>query len=251
MKRALVLSFLLLSALGWPQSRETSKPQASTSTGETQDSVTANSKKDTPLPDSNRLELIKGNKAIYPLEASEGGIQGTVWLQLLISEEGDVKNVKVVSGDPALASAAVDAVRTRKFKPYIRDGKPVEVFDRTAVEFALPGNVIKDGVSASALPPGAARIRVSQGVSQGLLLHQVAPDYPANARANHIQGSVAMRAVIGKDGRIHDLQIISGPSELVAAAQEAVEQWRYKPFLLQGEPLEIETQITVNFTLHH
>ncbi len=263
MKRVLVLSFVFLSAFAWSQSGEASKAQASTSSGEAQDSVTANSKKDTPLPDSTRLELIKGNKAIYPLEASEGGIQGTVWLQLLISEEGDVKNVKVVSGDPALVSAAVDAARTWKFKPYIKDGKPTEVSVKAPIDFAFADKIMKDGSSAdgaatSPVPTTLAvtgsrhtRVRVSQGVSRGLLVHQVSPVYPVSARSNHVQGNVVMQAVIGTDGRIHELRVISGPSELVPAATGAVEQWRYKPFLFEGEPVEVETQITVNFTLRY
>ncbi|MBZ5631440.1 MAG: TonB family protein [Acidobacteriia bacterium] len=93
------------------------------------------------------------------------------------------------------------------------------------------------------------RVRVSQGVSQGLLIHQVRPTYPPLARQARIQGSVVLQAVIAKDGTIQGLHVVSGHPMLTTAAVDAVKQWRYKPYFLNGEPVEVETQITVNFTL--
>ena len=93
------------------------------------------------------------------------------------------------------------------------------------------------------------RVRVSQGVSEGLLVHQVRPMYPPLARAARIQGQVVLQAVIGKDGSIQNLRAISGHPMLTPAAIEAVKQWKYRPYFLNGEPVEVDTQITVNFTL--
>jgi periplasmic protein TonB len=93
------------------------------------------------------------------------------------------------------------------------------------------------------------RVRVSAGVSQGLLVHKVSPTYPALARQARIQGSVVLQAVIGKDGSIQNLRAISGHPMLTPSAIDAVKQWRYKPYYLNGEPVEVDTQITVNFTL--
>lgn len=93
------------------------------------------------------------------------------------------------------------------------------------------------------------RVRVSQGVTQGLLIRKVAPPYPPLARQARIQGSVLLQAVISKDGSIEGLKVISGPPMLVQSAIEAVKQWKYKPYILNGEPVEVDTQITVNFTL--
>lgn len=93
------------------------------------------------------------------------------------------------------------------------------------------------------------RVRVSQGVSEGLLTHKVQPQYPALAKAAHIQGTVVLHAVIGKDGKVQNLQVVSGHPMLTAAAIGAVKQWRYKPYMLNGQPVEIDTNITVNFTL--
>ena len=93
------------------------------------------------------------------------------------------------------------------------------------------------------------RVRVSQGVTQGLLLRKIQPSYPPLARQARIQGSVLLQAEISKDGSIENLRLISGHPMLAPAAIEAVKQWKYKPYILNGEPVAVETQITVNFTL--
>lgn len=115
------------------------------------------------------------------------------------------------------------------------------------------GGVIGGIISSTPVPvPKVAtpqRVRVSQGVSQGLLIHQVKPSYPPLARQARIQGAVVLQALIAKDGTIQNLHVVSGHPMLTGAAVDAVKQWRYKPYFLNGEPVEVETQITVNFTL--
>lgn len=93
------------------------------------------------------------------------------------------------------------------------------------------------------------RVRVSQGVSQGLLIKKVQPPYPPLARQARIQGNVVLQAEISKEGTIQNLRLISGHPMLAPAAIEAVKQWRYRPYFLNGEPVEVETQITVIFSL--
>lgn len=85
----------------------------------------------------------------------------------------------------------------------------------------------------------------------GLLIHKVQPDYPENARMARIQGPVVMKGIIGKDGHVRNLEVVSGPSPLRVAALAAVEQWRYKPYYVNGEPVDVTTTITVNFRLGH
>jgi protein TonB len=111
------------------------------------------------------------------------------------------------------------------------------------------GSVI--GSTPTAVPKVATpqRVRVSQGVSQGLLIHQVKPVYPPLARQARIQGTVVLQALISKDGTIENLHLVSGHPMLAPAAIEAVKQWRYKPYFLNGEPVEVDTTINVNFTL--
>lgn len=93
------------------------------------------------------------------------------------------------------------------------------------------------------------RVRVSQGVSQGLLVRKVQPNYPPLARQARIQGNVVLTAEISKDGSIENLRLVSGHPMLAPAAIEAVKQWKYKPYFLNGEPVEVETQVTVIFSL--
>jgi len=93
------------------------------------------------------------------------------------------------------------------------------------------------------------RVRVSAGVQQGNLISQVKPTYPAIAKSARIQGAVVLQAEISKQGTIENLRVISGHHMLVQNALDAVKQWRYKPYLLNGEPVPVETTVTVNFTL--
>jgi protein TonB len=92
-------------------------------------------------------------------------------------------------------------------------------------------------------------LRISQGVSQGLLLKRVQPVYPPQAMQMRIQGAVQLMATISKEGNISSLSVQSGDGILARSASDAVRQWKYKPYYLNGEPVEIQTQITVNFKL--
>jgi protein TonB len=103
-----------------------------------------------------------------------------------------------------------------------------------------------------AVPKAATpqRVRVSQGVTQGMVLKRVQPVYPQMAKIARVQGPVVLAAIIGKDGTIQNLHVLSTASPLLnQAALDAVKQWRYRPYILNGEPVEVDTQITVNFTL--
>jgi|HubBroStandDraft_1064217.scaffolds.fasta_scaffold00181_12 TonB family protein len=116
-----------------------------------------------------------------------------------------------------------------------------------------PTSGIIGGVLSSKPPqpgsPQPTRVRVSQGVSTGLLIKKVAPHYPEDAKQARIQGQVVLQARIDKDGNIEDLTLVSGHPILAPAAIDAVKQWKYKPYLLNGQPVGVETQIIVNFQL--
>jgi len=101
--------------------------------------------------------------------------------------------------------------------------------------------------SSSVPSPSLATVRISQGVSQGLLIKRVQPKYPPAALAVHAQGAVQIEATIDKEGNVTNLKVLSGDSVFARAALEAVRQWRYKPYYLDGGPVEIQTEITVNF----
>jgi len=115
----------------------------------------------------------------------------------------------------------------------------------------LPGlfpSTSRPVVPVIATPPAVAPIRISH-MSEGDLVHKVLPTYPPLARNVRIQGQVVLQAVISKQGIIENLRLLSGHPMLVPAAIEAVRHWRYRPYVLNNEPVEVETLITVNFSL--
>ncbi|MGA7401898.1 MAG: TonB family protein [Candidatus Sulfotelmatobacter sp.] len=105
------------------------------------------------------------------------------------------------------------------------------------------------GGANSGPAPVLQTVNVSQGVSQGLLIKKAAPSYPANALRMRIEGPVQLLATISKTGDISAVKVLSGDPNLVRAAVDAVKQWKYKPYLLDGSPVEMQTQITVSFKL--
>lgn len=113
----------------------------------------------------------------------------------------------------------------------------------------IPNGLMTVALRTVAAPKPATRIAVSEGVAEGMLLRQFKPPYPEIARRAHIQGRVILQAIISKTGTIENLQLIAGHPWLAQAAVDAVRQWRYRPYLLNGQPVEVDTEITVNFQL--
>jgi TonB family protein len=206
---------------------------------------------------------------VYPAPALQTHVQGTVILSVVINSSGDVDGVAQITGPPMLVEAATEAVKQWKYRPYLLNGEAVEVQTTVRLSFALSGDddargSVTDapveastggdvtGVIAPAPATGALvpkRIRVSSGLESGMLLSKVQPQYPADAKEARIQGVVVLQATIDKEGNIAQLELISGHPMLAPAAIEAVRQWKYRPYLLNGDPVEVETQIQVNFTL--
>jgi TonB family protein len=216
------------------------------------------------------VRLLKRVPPVYPPLARQARIQGTVILKVLINKSGEVANIQLVSGHPMLAPSAIEAVKQWKYDPYLLNGEPIEVLTNVAVNFTLAGTAPAAGTTGnvSAGPAGGAvsgvvsnapgdqtstavpqRVRVSSGVARGLLVSKVDPMYPPDARDQRIQGVVILQATIDKEGNVANLQLVSGHPMLAPAAIEAVKQWKYRPYLLNGNPLEVNTQIQVNFTL--
>jgi protein TonB len=98
-------------------------------------------------------------------------------------------------------------------------------------------------------PPPVKRIRVASRIVEANLIHDVAPQYPPEAGRARIEGTVVLLAVIGTDGSVKDVQVENGLPILAQAAINAVKQWRYKPYMIDGEPVEVDSRITINFTL--
>jgi periplasmic protein TonB len=121
----------------------------------------------------------------------------------------------------------------------------------------IPGGVLSEvlrstgsaPVLAKTSAPTPKRIRVPDRIAEANLVFDVAPKYPPEAGRARIEGMVVLLAVIGKDGTVEDVRVKSGLPVLAQAAIEAVKQWRYRPYFLNGEPVEVDSQITINFTL--
>ena len=190
-----------------------------------------------------------------------------VTVSYLVSITGDVQDAVAVSGPAAYQQPATDGVKQWKYRPYTVDGDPRPVKSMVVIAFQngvgkrievpppppLPGGVIAGGemepqvVGTAPQPTGP--VRISSDKAAGMLIHKVDPEYPPEAIAR-IQGTVILHAVISKEGTIERLTVVSGPPMLTGAAIDAVRQWRYRPYLLHGEPVEVETTINVNFTIN-
>jgi periplasmic protein TonB len=172
-----------------------------------------------------------------------------------------VKIVKQIQTDIVNGELRTPTKIPQKVQMIKEDEAPPPMMATGGVVGGVPGGVpggqmggVIGGIISStpvAVPKVATpqRVRVSQGVSQGLLVRRVNPTYPPLARQARIQGQVVLHAIISKDGSITGLQLISGHPMLAPAAIEAVKQWKYKPYLLNGEPVEVDTEVLVNFTL--
>ena len=133
------------------------------------------------------------------------------------------------------------------------DAPPLAPFgNRMGMPDGLPTGIGDGhGPSVTVAPVKApARINVSTGVLQGMLLAPIRPVYPAIARAAHVEGTVIVEAVISRQGTIESLHVVSGPAMLQNAALDAIRAARYQPYRLNGEPTEVQTTITVNFRMN-
>jgi periplasmic protein TonB len=172
-----------------------------------------------------------------------------------------VKIVKVIQTDIVNGQLRTPTKIPQKVQMIKEDEAPPPVMATGGVVGGVPGGIPggqMGGVLGSVLstvpvavpkmsPP--QRVRVSSGVSTGLLIRKVPPSYPPLARQARIQGTVILQAQISKTGDIENLTLVSGHPMLAPAAIEAVKQWKYRPYLLNGEPVEVDTQVQVNFTL--
>jgi protein TonB len=122
----------------------------------------------------------------------------------------------------------------------------------------VPGGVFSEVLGSARSVPIVAktpepmpikRIRVASRVAEANLIHDVTPQYPPNAGRARIEGTVVLLAMIGTDGSVKDVRIESGLPILAQAAMDAVKQWRYKPYMIDGEAVEVDSRITINFTL--
>jgi protein TonB len=190
------------------------------------------------------------------------------------SDDSDTVPVSKPSAAPATkpspsaasTSAKADSAKADVSEPaplIVKGGSKPAVQGKVSIPDVSAPSVIGIGAGNSGeLPPNIAsttsniapkpllqRMSISQGVSQGLLIKKVQPVYPHNGLSMGLEGSVQLLATISKNGDITAIKVVNGDPQLAHSATEAVKQWKYKPYLLDGEPVEIQTPITINFKL--
>jgi TonB family protein len=176
---------------------------------------------------SSRVMDVLIDKLVDPVYPSEANWFGAVAVNLRVAADGAVKDASVQSGPEQLREAALTAVRQWKYKPYLLNGEPVEVDTTAVVRFTrIPGSVIA-----------------------GRMITKIEPVYPKDARKKHITGIVVLHAIIGTDGRIRNLSVVSGPDALRNSSIDAVKQWTYQPYTMNGTPTEVDTTITVTYAM--
>jgi TonB family protein len=212
----------------------------------------------------------------YPWRAPVAHIPNNISLRIVIDRQGRVIEAAPLSRDElatedphvreAAVEAAVKAVKQWEYQPYLFNGRPVEVETRVAAHFAngegsgVIGGIVSSGFPSfrgvpyrlppQVVPASQMRIlQVSAEVMERNLLQDEHPVYPALARKAHIQGEVVLRARISKTGVVEHVQFVSGSSILMQPAMDAVRQWKYKPFLLNEEPVEVEGSVHVTFKM--
>lgn len=166
------------------------------------------------------------------------------------SLRGGLRNASQVQSDAVAESQNVIALSsdaTESVQPKTEDFAPVPAPSVSLAESNSASKLPNLAISAAPMP--SLDIPISQGLTQGVLVHKVAPAYPTQARLQRIDGSVVMNATIAEDGTVKAVKVVSGPPQLAAAAKDAVRQWRYSPPLLNGKPIELQKQITVVFKL--
>jgi periplasmic protein TonB len=172
-----------------------------------------------------------------------------------------VKIVKQIQTDIVNGALRTPTKIPQKIQMIKEDEAPPPAMATSGVVGGVPGGIpggqmggVIGGIISStpvAVPKVATpqRVRVSAGVTSGLLVRRIQPNYPPLARQARIQGTVVLHAVISKEGAIENLTLVSGHPMLAPAAIDAGKQWKYKPYLLNGEPVEVDTEVQVNFTL--
>ena len=178
------------------------------------------------------------------------------------AEGANASAAKKSSNSSSSDTSTDDATDNAPVPLVVKSGKAPATHAKAGAADAPAPSMVGIAAAGSAAPPpdlGSSpevapkpmlqTLNISQGVSRGLLYKKVQPVYPRNALDMRVEGAVELMATISKTGDITRVKVLSGDSQLSKAATDAVKQWKYKPYLLNGEPVEIQTQVTINFKL--
>lgn len=187
--------------------------------------------------------LIKKVKPEYPQAAVKAGIEGKVIAEVVTDVYGRVADVTKVEGHPLLNDASVEALKKWIYEPFILDGKPVRVKFTVVVSFNL-NKKGEEGEAAAEQPAKASALK-----RKPKLIKKVTPAYPEQAKKEKISGKVIIEAVTDLEGNVKKITKVVGPPILTKAAIEAVKQWKYEPYIIDGKPKAVKFTTIVNFNL--
>lgn len=181
--------------------------------------------------------LLKSAAPQYPKEALKAHIQGKVVIEATTNTQGKVIDAMVIEGPQELRTAALDAVKQWQYEPYLIDGKPQSISFTVVVKFNLESKEEEQ-------PP----INLSSA-QKPKLIKSPAPQYPPDALKEHVEGIVVMEAVIDPKGLVKDVKVVEGHDLLNAAAVEALKQWQYEPYLVNGAAKTVKFTVVMKFKL--
>jgi TonB family protein len=211
-------------------------------------------------PTTARMNFADGNATV----------EGDVVMDVVIAADGSVRNIKVTHGLPQLINLATHAVSQWQYEPERIDGVGIACKTTIKVSFKLnndpaaaaaanaannfappvpPSGVV--GVKPALPPPPEGVMRISARTMENMLEKRIEPVYPADAVALDARGMVFLLVTVGKTGQVNDVQVLSGPDRFHDAAVNAVKQWHYHPYLMEGEAVDVQTTITLNFAPPH
>ncbi len=195
--------------------------------------------------------LIKRVEPVYPEDAFKAGVGGVVIVEVTTDTFGRVKATKILRSIPLLDQSAMDAVRQWIFEPGLIDGKRREMIFTVTLTFDAKRG--QPGAKAEATKgeelPRVQPIRITTDIQQPKMIKRVEPDYPQIARQARVEGTVILEATTDIYGRVKGVKILRSIPLLDQAAMDAVRQWVYEPFLVNGKPREVSITVTLVFAL--
>ena len=239
---------VLLAVAGWAVSRSRGSRSGQPVHAASAQSLPAVMAAGTPAPDPSKSDST----------SNSAKSAGTINLTLVPKGSPDVmaKDVVQRASHSTVTERGSIVPKNSPATPAEKDAPRPSTIAEADVPAPDPADALKD--SAAPVPQAVANptpifpfvaLPVSEGVTGGRLTHKVDPLYPAEARTQHIEGAVMLDALVGEDGNVHEVKVTSGPPLLAKAAAMAVKQWRYQPFQLNGKPVSIHNQITIQFKL--
>jgi len=187
---------------------------------------------------------------IYPADAKAARVQGVVVLHAIISKDGTIANLQVISGPPPLLVSSIDAVRQWKYKPYLLNGEPTEVETTININYTFGESSDSPAQSATAEYEGAPVRKIGGSVSAPVIIYEVVPEYSAEAKDARFLGIVIVNFIVDTAGHPQNVHILRGVGMgLDEKAVEAVKQYRFKPAMESGTPVPVQLNIEVNFQL--